>query len=685
MSTKIKKYELTVVVCLFLIAFLAEPFVQLAQLSIMPGNIGDARLNNYFLENIYQFFKGGAPSLIHLSFFYPFPYVLGFSDNLFGSSPVYLIARALTGQPDTAFQIWYLVGYFVNYIAAYYALRKLEASTIASAVGALIFAFALPITAHSGHAQLHYRFGLPLSIAMFILFLDKRDWRYFVASAGWLVWQFYCTIYIGFFLLLVLSAMSCIYAASLFMARGGNAKLKIKEFIEQWFAISKNTRFKLIFAIVVLAILMGLLFYPYLQVSSLYGAKRSLDEIASMLPRPQSYFLSDESWLWSSQSKVFAGIPMRHEHHMFVGAIPMLLAFIGFLVGSKRDNGSAFSLLSGSLAALMLLTLFWGGFSLWYLIAPLPLASAIRAVTRIDVVFLFPVAFLSAVAIDKLRCQANWGNKVLFAGIIPLLMFEFSATSPSVSPKAEWRDRLVAKENSIPANLPQNSVLFFAQSKGPWYADELDAMWVSLKRGLPTMNGYSGNFPPSFKIAYGDDCAELPRRIQSYLQFSGTQDDPMAYRRLAQRVVPIGLSGCDPAWLTNPPPFSWSNRAYTPDEFKALSIQYVGRQKQLGQWYVDLKIVNAGNQTISASSAIGKPVRVSWRFIDAGGRPLTGWDTRKDLPFDVPVHGSLDIRIPIDSKSSEQGKSLEVSLVQEGVFWGHDVGVVPMSIDWKTE
>jgi hypothetical protein len=81
-------------------------------------------------------------------------------------------------------------------------------------------------------------------------------------------------------------------------------------------------------------------------------------------------------------------------------------------------------------------------------------------------------------------------------------------------------------------------------------------------------------------------------------------------------------------------------------------------------------------------SAIHKPVRISWRSIDATGNPLSGWDTRKNLPFDVPAHGSLEIRIPIETKFIEHARALEFSLVQEAVFWGHDIGVKPLLVKW---
>jgi hypothetical protein len=669
----------------FIVAFLAVPYSQLGHLSRMPGDIGDARLNNYFLENIYQYIQGNVRSLIHPDFFYPFPYVQGFSDNLFGAAPAYLVSRLLTAESDTAYQIWYLFGYFANYIAAYYALRKLNASVIASISGALIFAFSLPVNAHSGHAQLHYRFGVPLAITMFTLFLERKRWQYFAVTAAWLVWQFYCTIYIGFFLLSLLAAMFCIYAINSVKAGAGGFKTIISVLFNQFFRLSRNKKLKLAIVLIILFLLMVLLFYPYFQVSVLYDAKRHWSEISTMLPRPQSYFLADNSKLWVSQAKAFANLPMRHEHQMFIGAVPLLLAIGGYVAGRRQNSGLAFSLISGSLVLLVLVTICLGGFSLWYVFAKLPLASAIRAITRIILVFLFPIAFLSAFAVDRLIERAGLWRKVLVFTLIMLMLFEFSAVFPGTSAKEKWRKRMVACEAVFPQNLPQDAILFFAQREGPFYADEIDAMWCALKHKLPTMNGYSGLYPRSASVLYGNDCTELPKRVLSYLEFSGQVGNNDAYFKLMKRVVPIGFSGCNPDWLVRTPSQTSSDRIYSADELRKLSYEYVGREKIFDNEYVTLRIVNKGNLNIAASSAIDKAIRLSWRFIDVAGNPVSGWDMRKDLPFDIPANDSLDVTVLIDPKSAERAGKLQISMVQEHVFWGHDIGIAPLELNWAAE
>lgn len=543
---------------IFAFAFWVVPINMLNGLGMMPGDIGDARLNNYFLENVVQFFAGNSDSLWNLSFFHPFPYVLGFSDNLFGSVPVYILARAFTDHTDLAYQVWFLFGYLANFIAAYYALRRLNGSILAASVGAVIFAFALPTTAHAGHAQLHYRFGLPLAIVFFAEFLNSKAWRFLLISAAWLVWQFYAGIYIGFFTLTLIAAMKLTYLGGQIYSKISMRDL-VKEFFASWMMLGGRQKLIIFGGLFFLALLTLLLFYPYAQVTHLYGLKRTWDDIATMLPRPQSYFLSDASYLWSMRdAKIFSEIPMRHEHQMFVGAVPMLLAIAGFIFGSRERNGATFFMIGGMLGLTALLTLYSGKVSPWVLLHNLPLVSAIRAVTRFDQAFLFPIAYFAGIAIDRLRARWSWGSKVVVVLIAPVLVFEAGMTSMQTSSKEVWRQRLAVLDESLPENLPKNSILFFAQNSGPFYAAELDAMWVALKRGARTVNGYSGNSPPYYRLTFGKNCSELPGRVIAYLSFAKQSENVDAYRELAGQITPIGFDHCDPLWLSPPSSLEFS-------------------------------------------------------------------------------------------------------------------------------
>jgi hypothetical protein len=57
--------------------------------------------------------------------------------------------------------------------------------------------------------------------------------------------------------------------------------------------------------------------------------------------------------------------------------------------------------------------------------------------------------------------------------------------------------------------------------------------------------------------------------------------------------------------------------------------------------------------------------------------------TRLDLPIDIPLHGELKLNVSVDPKTEIKGGSLQFSMVQEAGFWGHDIGVVLVTIPWN--
>lgn len=122
-------------------------------------------------------------------------------------------------------------------------------------------------------------------------------------------------------------------------------------------------------------------------------------------------------------------------------------------------------------------------------------------------------------------------------------------------------------------------------------------------------------------------------------------------------------------------------RKYTPEELGRVKLNFEEIDRRLDSVVVDFEIVNPNDVAISAIS--NSPIRISWRFLDAQGTPKTGWDTRKNLPFDIPAHSSLKMNLLIDPAMEVEGGALQISFVQEGDFWAHDVGFVPLTVPWK--
>lgn len=656
-------------------AFIFGPFHQLNGFEMVPGDLGDARLNNYFLENIYLFLIGKSQSLIHLNFFSPFPYVLGFSDNLFGASPVYVFFRGLTGEFDTAFQYWFYLGYIFNYFAAYFGLRMLKVSSVAAIFGAIIFAFALPVDAQMNHAQMGYRFTIPFAMAYFYLYLETASIQKLLHSVFWLVWTFYCSIYMGVFTTFFLALLPIIFF--LVNGIGGNNFIEIyrNEFTE---LSTKNIiAYGIIF--LMLMLMMVLLMYPYLKASSLYGFKRSYAEVLPMIPQIKSYLISDFSLLWGEKSRAI-NIPIRWEHQLFIGFIPSLLLFASLLIGGVRKK-MIYLVFFGAMALSIFLTLRFGEsqISAWYLLSKFPLLNSIRAIGRNILVLLFPIAVLCSLTIEYLVQKKSRFYRALIFLLFAGLLAEIVAVSTfSAMSKNEWRVRLIEQEKIFPKGTDHDSILFFSQKSGdtPWAA-ELDAMWIALLHSRSTLNGYSGNFPGGFQMEFGVNCLEMPRRVLAYLSFIKKMDQ-QHYLDLMRRVKPVGFNNCQDNWFHELPQLTTSNRPYTADVFKQLAIESIKQSKSDSYWRVGVLVRNNSIGPISALSSSGNPISLSYRFLDESGKPTSNWDPRIPLWMDIPGHGVEFLEF--DVLSPPKSVFMELSLVQEGVFWSHDLGVVPKRI-----
>lgn len=656
---------------LFLVVFIAGPIRELDFLALLPGDIGDPRLNHYFLENIFQYFFGNAPSLIHLGFYYPFPYTLGFSDNLFGTAPLYIVLRFLTPDADVAFQFWYLLAFPVNFIAAYYALRKLKNSYVASSVGSLIFTFALPAVSQYTHPQLQYRFGVPLSIFLFLFFLQKKEWKYFLFSSFWLVWQFYCSIYVGFFTLMILVAVLLTWLLGLAFKGRQTFISELKAFITHLGKLSTRSKWGYLLVFLFLLFSMLVLFYPYLKVTQLYGIKRTYDEIKIMLPRLGSYLIADYSPIWKYPAAKIADIPARQEHQLFVGAVPLILAAVGLIWGNKRKIGLI--LLTVAMIEIVIVTVSINGRSLWILFSTLPLASAIRAMTRVVLVLLFPVAYLAATGTDFLLSRKKRFFSVLMYSLILLLIVELSTTEIYTSTKEEWKARLDRVDQRIPKDVPPGSVIFVSQEKGPPYADEIDVMWIALKRGYKTYNGYTGYAPPNYHRIY-NKCTTVPKRIMSYLAFIDKKEDKALYKQMMDEVVTVGLEDCSqssPAF--DEPPL-------TLEQTRNVTLHFIGWKQDQGKVFLRVKMENRNDTPVHALSFTNTPVLLSWRTVDAEDEPSGNWNSRFPLPADIKPHSYIEIDIPLGYDEIKKNGFLQITWLQEYIFWAHDRGVKPLTV-----
>lgn len=633
-----------------------------------PGDLGDARFNSVILEHVFQWVTGKVESLWSPPFFYPFENVLAFSDNHFGSSPVYIVFRQLGLSREIAFDAWFITGFVLNYAAAYVAARRLMLSHFAAGVCAFAFTFALPALHQEGHAQLTYRFAIPLAFAAFLQMVTEKRLVIGQRVAFWIAVQFYCSIYLGVFLVYLLTATAVVTIPLV------NGRRLIRSLVQSLAAESGGIVLRALVILAASLVAIAALIYKYKTVAGDYGFTESTDYIAAMLPRLSSYLLADRAALSSWLGGHVEGLPMRHEHQMFAGIGIVLLAVYGATgkwVGSAHILGRRAAV--GAFGILFLLTLSVAGHSLYFGLLKLPGLEAIRAVSRIVLVMLWPIAFLAGIGVQRLQTWLGGrggGTKAFtLAIVLALLGVEVAAYSPAKVSIGDWRVRQSSLQDRLPQEMAPSAVLFLTVKETEhWSLIELDSMMLAQDTGLPTFNGYSGRGPPGNTLAAA--CLALNDRIRAYKRFRGETDHEML--ELASRAVCIDRSpGVDGVVL----PFRGS---VTPDQARGIDVGVTSLTVSTRAFDVTIRVTNNGPMSISTWN-IMNPVRLSWRFVpiahDGSRLSEPGWDARHDVSWTVRPGEFRSARISGPLQLVPGRYLFEVSLVQENVAFLHDLGM----------
>jgi hypothetical protein len=238
------------------------------------------------------------------------------------------------------------------------------------------------MAAQMNHIQLLPRFCVPFAFYFAWSYIGKPNTRHLVSLCLALVWQFYCTIYIGLFTLYLLGALLVAQAAL-----GSRAGL-----LGQIANAPKKTL--VLQATVVLLSVAALLplVIPYYRVVQEIGV-RGWSAIAMLLPRAESCFRAFKgSLLWSWLHVVGAGLPLPWEHEMFPGIVP----YAGFLAAAclclrSRRSSTEWARCVAALGfmTLVIMTISIKGTSVYRVLTFAPGIGALRAITRIVLVLIF--------------------------------------------------------------------------------------------------------------------------------------------------------------------------------------------------------------------------------------------------------------------------------------------------------
>ncbi|HUM02350.1 MAG TPA: hypothetical protein VL084_08690 [Thermoanaerobaculia bacterium] len=467
----------------------------LSGLARMETDPGDTRHLNYVLEHGYRWLLSdpGHRELWSPPVFFPETNTAAYSETLFGVLPFYVPWRFLGAAPDTALQWWIFTVALLNFPASYLLLRRaLGLRALPASLGAFLFSFGSPRVVQSGHQHLIAQFFTVLAvIALVQLFAGDESPAGGSRRTGWiavffgsLVAQAYAGFYLSWFFAL---ALSLALLVSLFV-RETRRRLV-------WLV----SRHGLAVAASAVASLIALapLARHYLEAAAVVGP-RDFRDASRMLPPLKAWFnLGPHSWLYGGfRRAVFEKMPFEWEKELGIGAVTLLVALYGLVREWKRPGARV--LILTSFALILLATSFPGGFTLWHgVFATFPAGTAIRAVSRVGVLLLLPASIGVAYAFDRASRTLRLGWVLPVAALVIL---EQGQSMPSYS-KEEARRDVAAAVRRIPGGCRTFFVAFPAGRKPNWEA-QLDGMWAGLEAGLPTVNGYSSNWPPGWLPLY---------------------------------------------------------------------------------------------------------------------------------------------------------------------------------------
>jgi hypothetical protein len=140
----------------------------------------------------------------------------------------------------------------------------------------------------------------------------------------------------------------------------------------------------------------------------------------------------------------------------------------------------------------------------------IPGLAALRAISRIGLLLLIPASIALGVFVER-RSEFPWPRACLAIAILCLVE---QGTEIHRFPRAPY-ERVVA---SIAKEVDPNAEAFYYVGAGlvPFWYGQIDAMLAAQRAGVPTLNMFSGRYPPGHSVLHRNIAADTltQRRVE---------------------------------------------------------------------------------------------------------------------------------------------------------------------------
>jgi hypothetical protein len=500
--------------------------------NLIAGNIGDNRFLIAILEH-WRAVAHGAASFTSPNFFWPEPHVLGYSEVFFLPSLPYIWLRFLGFDPYLSFELVLIVLKTVGFFGMVWLLRSfIRLSRPISLLGAALFTLSNVSYISIGHAQLMAVVFVPLFCCLALTYWGKDGLGGMIlagsALSGAMVLLgllFLTSYYIAWFTVFA----GCGILATALTARCLQRR-DLSALSEFGIAVSHRKR-SLLLGVVVFAATLVPFCVTYLPALKTTGA-RSYAEVLLYSAAPiDTINVGPSNWIWrTALAPLAARLRLRSAaYEKEVGWPPLTVLFCaGATLWSLRQHVSRrgkalrnhshatlIALLGIACGILWVVSLNIRGHSLWWVVfEAVPGAAALRVTGRITEVLnvLVVVVAASACEIIVSRMPRRGRTAAILAFCVLLIGEQVNTGSYH---QIDRKQELAAL--SLIGPPPRGCSAFLATSPAyagrPPFAHQIDAMFVARAYNIPTLNGYSGWFPPDWDF-YNLDKNYLMRAFQ---------------------------------------------------------------------------------------------------------------------------------------------------------------------------
>jgi hypothetical protein len=485
---------------LFILVIVGISYTLFTYKSIFYGKLlgepFDSRLQIVLHEHWWRWFNG-LVEFRDTEFFYPFDKALGFSDVFLTQGIVYSFFRFLGFDLAPSWSITTICLLLIGNLGWVFIAQKFLKNYILQIFAVLTFVSSLSFV---------YYFTLNPNIvgysfiSWFAIFAINISEEKNLSVKNQKI--------SNFITLLLVYALSCWYAA-FFIGLVFTARLFLeivlypKKFI---FIQSQNNFLKLakqyFLQSPIQLFLIWLFVYVYVSVAN--DLTGSVDNLLKNSPRVR-YLVNGSnvdgtglSGAYFKQLYLSLGFNFDKEYGIGIGIFSSLFGVISlvYLIYKRLFSLNQFLWLCAVAIGYFYFHIWFNQYSLHkFFFELIPGFDSIRYPARYVILVGFSVIFLIFFTLDKLANNANYKKKtlVLLIGFL-ILVDQYRSSFKGWNSSTLVNLELMAQKQDI----INSCDYFYYDYPGGWWHEQIEAMMFSIQIGVPTVNGYSGSFPPRY-------------------------------------------------------------------------------------------------------------------------------------------------------------------------------------------